>query len=146
MDIQYWADILGIALIFLGACLTFVTALGIVRFNDLFSRMHAATKPQVLGLILATGGLALVQWKSSVTLTLLLVVAFQLITAPISAHMLGRAGYRSSRVSLEQLLVDEYTEDIVRVERELQQAAEADAVLEAIAESVEDLGESSLED
>lgn len=145
MDIQYWADILGITLILLGACLTFVTALGIVRFNDLFSRMHAATKPQVLGLILATGGLALVQWKSSVTLTLLLVITFQLITGPISAHMLGRAGYRSYRVSLDQLLVDEYTEDIVRVEQELRQAAEAEALADSAAKTSDTTEEQSVE-
>lgn len=119
MDVEYWADILGAILILLGACLTFVTALAIVRFDDLFSRMHAATKPQVLGLILATSGLALVKWETSVTLTLLLVIAFQLVTAPISAHMLGRVGYRSHRVSLSQLKIDEYTEDIVRVEQEM---------------------------
>ena len=136
MDIQYWADILGITLILLGACLTFVTALGIVRFNDLFSRMHAATKPQVLGLILATGGLALVQWKSSVTLTLLLV---------ITAHMLGRAGYRSYRVSLDQLLVDEYTEDIVRVEQELRQAAETEALADSAAKTSDTTEEQSVE-
>lgn len=126
MDLAYLGDIVGIVLILLGSALTFVTALGVVRFGDLFSRMHASTKPQVLGLILMTTGLSLVLWQASVTFTLMLVVAFQMITAPIAAHMLGRTGYRSDRVMVSQLVVDEYTDDIVRVEEE-QRAAEESA-------------------
>jgi multicomponent Na+:H+ antiporter subunit G len=106
------ADVAGTALLALGSTLTLVAAIAILRFEDLLSRMHAATKPQVLGLVLMMSGLALIVRNPVVAWTLVLVVAFQLITAPISAHMVGRAGYRTGKVDSEALVVDELTEDL----------------------------------
>ena len=90
-----------------GAALALVAAIGIVRFDNLFSRMHAATKPQVLGLllILVGVGLRVDDWH---TLGLLVLVGvFQLMTAPIAAHMLGRAAYRADIVEGDERVVDE---------------------------------------
>ncbi|MEE6271847.1 monovalent cation/H(+) antiporter subunit G [Georgenia wangjunii] len=111
------ADVLGAVCLMLGAGLAFIAALGLVRFPDLLSRMHAATKPQVLGLMLLMAGVSLVQRNATVTWTLVLVIMFQLITGPISAHMLGRAGYRTGKVHAEQLVVDELTQDLEKSER-----------------------------
>ena len=57
-----WAQILDLAgaiSLLLGAGLALVGAIGLVRLPDLFARMHAATKPQTLGLLLILLGLAL---------------------------------------------------------------------------------------
>jgi multicomponent Na+:H+ antiporter subunit G len=69
--------------------------------------MHAGTKPQVLGvlLIMIAGALRLQGW--SATWMLLLVAAFQLLTAPVSAHMVSRVAYRRRHVRRDLLLVDE---------------------------------------
>jgi multicomponent Na+:H+ antiporter subunit G len=69
--------------------------------------MHAGTKPQVLGvlLIMIGGALRLQGW--SATWMLLLVAAFQLLTAPVSAHMVSRVAYRRRHVRRDLLLVDE---------------------------------------
>ncbi|MCK6211316.1 monovalent cation/H(+) antiporter subunit G [Georgenia sp. EYE_87] len=106
------ADVAGMVLLVLGSTLTLVAAIAVLRFRDLFSRMHAATKPQVLGLTLMMAGLALTVRNPVVGWTLVLVVAFQLITAPISAHMVGRAGYRTGKVDSAALVVDELTQDL----------------------------------
>ncbi|WP_418607448.1 monovalent cation/H(+) antiporter subunit G [Georgenia sp. SUBG003] len=106
------ADVTGTILLALGSTLTLVAAVAILRFDDLLSRMHAATKPQVLGLVLMMTGVALIVRNPVAAWTLVLVVAFQLITAPISAHMVGRAGYRTGKVDPETLAVDELTEDL----------------------------------
>jgi multicomponent Na+:H+ antiporter subunit G len=106
------ADVAGMVLLVLGSTLTMVAAIAVLRFGDLLSRMHAATKPQVLGLTLMMLGLALTVRNPVVVWTLVLVVAFQLITAPISAHMVGRAGYRTGKVDPEKLVVDELTQDL----------------------------------
>ena len=47
------------AAVLLGAFLCFAAAVGLVRFPDVLSRMHAATKPQTLGLILFAVGVEL---------------------------------------------------------------------------------------
>ncbi|HIZ37080.1 MAG TPA: monovalent cation/H(+) antiporter subunit G [Candidatus Ruania gallistercoris] len=111
-------EILAAVLLICGSALTFIAAVGVARFPDLLSRMHAATKPQVLGLMLMMGGLAVSLASSQVTWKLTLVVAFQLITAPVSAHMVGRAGYRTHKVDSEQLATDELTEDLHRARAE----------------------------
>ena len=57
------------------------------------SRLHAATKPQSLGLLLALTGCGL-RLRTGVDITTLVLVAvFQLATAPVAAHMVCRAGY-----------------------------------------------------
>ncbi|MGC5165794.1 monovalent cation/H(+) antiporter subunit G [Luteimicrobium sp. DT211] len=95
----------------LGAFLAFAAGIGIVRFPDLLARMHAATKPQVLGLILMLIGVGLRVHVWSVVGMLVLVVVFQLLTAPVAAHMVGRAGFRTGKVVHEDLVVDDLTAD-----------------------------------
>ena len=53
------ADGVAAACLTAGALLTLVAALGILRFPDVLTRMHSATKPQVLGLLLVLVGLGL---------------------------------------------------------------------------------------
>ena len=105
-------DVLGAIFLVLGCSLTFIAAMGLARYPDLVSRQHIATKPQVLSLILNLTGAALIVRDSTMTWTMVLVMAFQLITAPISAHMLSRAGYRTGRVDSSALVVDDLHEDL----------------------------------
>ncbi|QOR72870.1 monovalent cation/H(+) antiporter subunit G [Ruania alkalisoli] len=97
-----------------GCLLTLVAAIGVARFPDMLARMHAATKPQVLGLMLLMAGLAFGLGSSQLTWKLVLVVVFQLLTAPVAAHMVGRAGYRTGKVRSDLLVRDELTEDLER--------------------------------
>jgi multicomponent Na+:H+ antiporter subunit G len=100
-------DILAAVLLLLGCGLAVVAGVGLLRFPDLFSRMHAATKPATLGLLLVALGAALRMEDGSNVAKLLLVAAFQFLTAPVAAHMIGRAAYRSGAGALEDLVVDE---------------------------------------
>ncbi|WP_430298120.1 monovalent cation/H(+) antiporter subunit G [Sinomonas sp. B1-1] len=104
-------------LMVVGSALSLGAAFGILRFPDLLTRMHAATKPQVLGslMLLTAVGLQLRTWA----LVPVLVVAwiFQLLTVPVSAHMLGRSGYRTKHLDKARLSVDELEEVVARVER-----------------------------
>lgn len=102
----------------LGCALTLIAAIGLVRFPDLLSRMHAATKPQTLGLVLSMAGLAVSLGSSQLTWKLMIVVLFQFMTAPVSAHIVGRAGYRTHKVRADLLDVDELTEDLQRASAE----------------------------
>jgi multicomponent Na+:H+ antiporter subunit G len=90
-----------------GAVMSLGAAIGLLRFPDLMSRMHAATKPQVLGLflLLASVGLQLRTWW--VWPALFVAWIFQVLTVPVSAHMVGRAGYRTKHLHRELLTTDE---------------------------------------
>jgi multicomponent Na+:H+ antiporter subunit G len=107
----------GISLL-LGAFLSLAAGVGLVRFPDALSRMHAATKPQILGLVFVCIAIALESRSWSTLLVLIPVVLFQLLTAPISAHMVGRAGYRTGNFRSELMIVDELEEAVEAASRE----------------------------
>lgn len=94
-----------------GSFLAFAAGVGALHFRDLLARMHAATKPQTLGLVLVLIGLALRLRTGGAVWALLLVVVFAMLTAPVAAHLVGRAGHRTGRISSERLVVDELTRD-----------------------------------
>lgn len=100
-------DVLGAIATLAGATLALIASIGLVRFQNLFMRMHAATKPQTLGLFLILGGLALTLRTWSAFGTLILVAVAQALTAPVSAHMLSRAAYRAGLVSPSDYDTDE---------------------------------------
>ncbi|GAA3383278.1 monovalent cation/H(+) antiporter subunit G [Cryptosporangium minutisporangium] len=110
MTIQTVADVLAATCLISGAVLSVAAGVGLLRFPDLLSRMHSATKPQVLGLLLILTGAALRLQNTIDITTLVLVGVFQLATAPVSAHMVGRAVYRAGRVRQDVLILDELTD------------------------------------
>lgn len=77
-----------------GAALGALAGLGQLRFEDLFVRMHLATKPATLGLLLVGIGAAgrIGGWAAAVLI--LLNVVIQFLTAPVGAHLVGRAAHR----------------------------------------------------
>ncbi|HAG58373.1 MAG TPA: sodium:proton antiporter [Arthrobacter bacterium] len=100
-------DTVSAVFLVVGALMSLAAAVGLLRFPDMLSRMHAATKPQVLGLflLLAAVGLQLRTWW--VWPVLLVAWIFQLLTVPVSAHMVGRSGYRTKHLHRELLSSDE---------------------------------------
>jgi multicomponent Na+:H+ antiporter subunit G len=111
------ADVAAACCLILGAMLTVIAAIGILRFPDVLTRMHSATKPQVLGLLLVLLGLGLrLRTPSSLGL-LALVALFQLVTSPIASHMVGRASFRAGQVRHDLLVVDELS-DVLPERRE----------------------------
>lgn len=106
------ADLTGAVLIFIGAFLCLAAAVALVRFPDALAKMHAITKPQVLGLMCVALGIALSirsWWASGLCL---LIVAIQLITAPVSANMVARGAYRAGQIEERWLRIDELAEDL----------------------------------
>ena len=100
------ADVISAALMLVGALSCLLGAVGLVRLPDLAARLQAATKPQTLGLALVLLGTALrVELASAVTLVL--VVLFQVITAPVISQLVGRAAYRSGAIPVSTVVVDE---------------------------------------
>jgi multicomponent Na+:H+ antiporter subunit G len=100
-------DAIGTVSIVAGVLLTLVASVGLLSLPDVLSRMHAATKPQVLGLLLVALGGALHLRNSVDVWMLVLVGAFQLVTAPVTAHVVGRLAHRGDGVRRDLLHVDE---------------------------------------
>jgi multicomponent Na+:H+ antiporter subunit G len=127
-------DVLTGVCLLLGAFLSLAAGVGLLRFPDAIARMHATTKPQILGLIFFVGAVALQDRRWPTILVLVTILLFQMMTAPISAHMVGRAGYRTGVVAPGSLLVDELEQAIEEAQREAGDDAgeEADPVPESL--------------
>ena len=111
MSLGAVADAVASALLVAGALLCLTAGLGLVRFPDVFARMHAGTKPQVLGVLLVMAGAALRLDGVATAWMLLLVAAFQLLTVPVSAHLVSRVAYRRGHADRALLVVDELRAD-----------------------------------
>ncbi|SHJ23667.1 monovalent cation/H(+) antiporter subunit G [Aureimonas altamirensis] len=87
-----------------GAGFTMVAAIGIVRFPDFYTRIHAAAKAGTVGSVLMLVALAIVSNETAEVLRAIAAIIFFLMTAPISAHLLGKAaqsaGYRMGPESI----------------------------------------------
>jgi multicomponent Na+:H+ antiporter subunit G len=90
-----------------GALLALIAGIGLQRFPDVFARMHAATKPATLGLVLVLSGAALLMPDSGAVVKLLLVAVLQFVTAPVGSHLVGRAAYRAGTELSDLTVVDE---------------------------------------
>ncbi|ODN67289.1 MULTISPECIES: monovalent cation/H(+) antiporter subunit G [Methylophaga] len=82
----------GFFLIF-GAALMLLAAIGIIRLPDLPTRMHATTKSGALGTSLIMIGVAVYFADITVVTRVIAIIAFIILTAPVAAHVIGRAGY-----------------------------------------------------
>ncbi len=84
----------GLVLVWVGVFFMAVTALGIIRLPDFYSRLHAVSKTETLGLSLLTLGLGIYEGVGLVMIKLLMATVLILITAPTAAHLLARAAAR----------------------------------------------------
>lgn len=100
------SDVVSAALMLIGATSCLLGALGLVRLPDLPARLQATTKPQTLGLLLILVAAAIrLDFENSSTLVL--VVLFQVLTAPVISQVVGRSAYRSGAIDRDSLVVDD---------------------------------------
>ena len=104
------ADTIAAICFLFGALLALIAAIGVLRLPDLLSRMHAATKPQVLGIWLILLGLGFRLREPEAIGILVLIGLFQLLTTPVANHMVGRASFRAGQVREDQLVVNDLSD------------------------------------
>jgi multicomponent Na+:H+ antiporter subunit G len=84
-----------VALITAGAAFLAVSAVGLVRFPDFYTRAHAVAKSETLGILLVVVGLAVHHELGPGTGRLVLVLVFALVANPTAMHALARSAERS---------------------------------------------------
>ncbi|SEM60215.1 monovalent cation/H(+) antiporter subunit G [Halomonas caseinilytica] len=77
----------------IGAAFMCLAALGVLRLPDLLTRMHATTKAATLGVSLVMLAVALHFAEEAVVARAFGIILFIMMTAPVAAHAIGRAGY-----------------------------------------------------
>jgi len=86
-------EIFAVVMMFTGAAFLLLAAVGVLRLPDIFMRIQASAKASTLGIGCVFLGLAVHFGEISVTSRALLTIVFLFLTAPIAAHMIGRAAY-----------------------------------------------------
>lgn len=114
------------SLIILGSIISVISAIGIIRFRDVYSRAHAATKTTTVAILTTLIGVFLFVWNHDgvISVRLMLGIVFVFITAPVSGHLVLRASYRAN-----VKMTDETVEDELKVayEKRLQEEAKKES-------------------
>lgn len=76
-----------------GAMFILLGALGVVRMPDLFTRMQSISKASTLGVGCSALAVAVHFGELSVSMRAVAVIGFVLLTTPVAAHLIARAGY-----------------------------------------------------
>ena len=100
-------DLVATVAVLLGTALCVLSAVGIVRMQDVYIRLQVASKASSLGIALLMLGVAAHFDDLSVTVRALLVVVFLFLTAPVAAHVIGRAAYIAGVPLTKSSLCDE---------------------------------------
>lgn len=86
---EYWI----IGLSSLGALFILIAAIGVVRMPDLYLRISVTTKAATLGIGLVLIAAAVYFNEFGIFSRVSAIILFMLLTAPVGAHMIGRASY-----------------------------------------------------
>lgn len=104
-------EIIGLIFIAIGLAFDFFGCLGLVRFPDVYNRLHSSIKCVTLGTSSILFGLFLYKGFSPCGIKALLCIVFLMLTAPVSAHVLARAAHKSGVRLWEKSVCDKYAED-----------------------------------
>lgn len=107
------ADWIMAAFVLLGGFFCFVAGLGVLRLPDVLMRMHASTKAGTLGSGLILVAVAIYFGDLATITRAVAAILFLLITAPVAAHMIGRAAFRVG-VPLWKTKIEEGAEENLR--------------------------------
>ncbi|MEO1192654.1 MAG: monovalent cation/H(+) antiporter subunit G [Pseudomonadota bacterium] len=121
-------DIITAVLVLFGGLFSLVAALGVLRLPDVWIRMHASTKAGTLGCGLILVAVAVHFGDTGVVARAVAAIVFLLLTAPVAAHMIGRAAYRSGVPLWEGTKIDELADD--ERKKAVERAAEAQRTTE----------------
>jgi multicomponent Na+:H+ antiporter subunit G len=101
----------GFFFIVVGLAFNFFGCLGLVRFPDIYNRLHASIKCVTMGTSSILFGLFLYKGFTAGGIKALLCILFLVLTAPVSAHVLARSAHKSGVKLWEGSVCDKYAED-----------------------------------
>ncbi|MEK3890726.1 Na+/H+ antiporter subunit G [Bacillus sp. FSL K6-3431] len=109
MNISEIVKYAAVFLIFISSIVSVISAFGMIRFPDVYTRIHAATKSTTLAVLLTLNGAFFYFWaaESFISVRLILGIVFVFLTAPVAGHLIIRAAYRSNVKLAESSIEDE---------------------------------------
>ncbi|UJL46234.1 Na+/H+ antiporter subunit G [Virgibacillus sp. NKC19-16] len=119
MNVSEIVEFIGVFLILIGSIMAVISAIGIVRLPDVYTRSHSGTKSSTLAVLLTLTGAFIFFWgsQSFASVRLLLGIVFVFLTAPVAGHLISRAAYRAN-VKTSDLTVEDELGDAIRAYEE----------------------------
>ncbi|MGI8650892.1 MAG: monovalent cation/H(+) antiporter subunit G [Rubrobacter sp.] len=104
------------ALVILGLAIMTIGVYGVVRFPDVYTRLHAASKAVFLGVIVFLAASCLTGGPE-VIFRSILIALFLLVTTPVAAHLVAQSAYAKRLPMLTPGAIDESGSDLPAVNR-----------------------------
>ena len=103
-------DLLVSILLLAGGFFSAIAGVGLLRFRDVLLRMHASTKAGTLGVGLIVLAISIHLGTGQDSIRAVLIIGFLLLTAPVGAHLIGRAAYRTGTPLWSETTIEEETD------------------------------------
>lgn len=100
-------DIISAVMILTGSIFILISSLGLIKMPDIYMRMSATTKAATLGVGSILFGTALYFEEVGILTRAVITIIFLLLTAPIGAHLIGRAAYFDGIPMWEKSVINE---------------------------------------
>lgn len=122
------SEFLSVLLIFTGTFVSFLSAIGLIRFPDVYSRAHALSKSSTIGVVVVLLGTLIffVSQEGYFSIRLLLAIFFVFLTTPVSAHVIIRSAYRA-RVKMTKTTVEDALAEYFNREKNIEGIEAEDA-------------------
>lgn len=106
------SELLPVLLILIGTVFSLLSAIGLIRLPDVYTRSHAASKSATLGVLFTLIGtfLFFLLEEGFFSIRLFLGIFFVFLTAPVAAHVILRSAYRANVELAEQSVQDDLKE------------------------------------
>ncbi len=96
-------------LMIMGAFFAIVTVIGLIRFPDVYTRIHAGAVVLTISAVLVCVGSAIYVWDFLLSLKILLVGGFFLFSNPMATHAIAKASYKRGIALPVEKTIDEYS-------------------------------------
>lgn len=105
-------EIIAALLILAGGGFMFVSALGVIRLPDFYTRLHASSIGETFGLVLAGLGMVIYYGVNLTSAKILLIIIALFLVNPIGTHLIGKAAIRAGETPWEEIKKEESDADI----------------------------------
>lgn len=116
MNANIPSEFLPVLLIFIGTIFSFLSAIGLIRLPDVYTRSHAASKGTTMGVLFTLVGtfLFFLMEEGYFSIRLFLGIFFVFLTAPVAAHVIVRSAYRAKVELAKESVQDDLKEVMER--------------------------------
>ena len=108
-------EIISYFMMSIGAIFAIITVIGLIRFPDVYTRIHAAAVVLTISGVFMTIGIAIYVWQFYLSLKILLISLFFLISNPMTTHAIARVSYHKEIDIKKKKSMDDFSQSKIKV-------------------------------